>query len=76
MKTLRQKIEDFAKAHNLSLDEGYFIVWYGKPEGWTRELDEPQAWKPWTIAHNLVTGECYRAEGGDDYNGANKWTEI
>lgn len=53
-------------------DGGYFVFWEGRCCGWKLELTRPENDRPGVIAVT-ETGEVYKAVGGDDFNGAERW---
>lgn len=54
---------------------GVVLIWNGEVYGWTHILLEPRKEQPGAIAVDHE-GHVFRAEGGDDYNGAKRWVTI
>ena len=54
---------------------GYILVWHGKADGWTRDLDHPRHQRPgvYAVAYD---GRVYRSTGGDDWHGAESWQPV
>lgn len=57
------------------LETGVVVLYRGEPQSWVNRLRDPQSWCPGCIAI-AADGTCYRAIGGDDYNGATGWERL
>ncbi|MDH4602421.1 MULTISPECIES: antirestriction protein ArdR [Pseudomonas syringae group] len=55
--------------------DGFVLVWEGTVYGWKDELRDPASERPGAYAVD-VAGLVFKAEGGDDYNGAKEWVAI
>ncbi|WP_410951046.1 antirestriction protein ArdR [Pseudomonas sp. S1(2024)] len=55
--------------------EGVVLVWKGKVYGWKNELRDPASERPGAYAVDKA-GQVFKAEGGDDYNGAIEWVAV
>ncbi|MDZ7869717.1 MAG: hypothetical protein U5L02_11075 [Rheinheimera sp.] len=58
-----------------SFTDGFVVLHEGEVSGWTIALNNPQGWVPGCVAVS-ANFECYRATGGNDYDGATAWTLI
>ncbi|APQ05661.1 ArdR protein [Pseudomonas syringae pv. actinidiae] len=54
---------------------GVVLVWEGEVYGWKDELRDPDSERPGAYAVDKA-GLVFRAEGGDDYNGAKAWVAV
>jgi len=53
--------------------EGYVLIYLGHAFGWKRALTEPGTVGPGVLAID-VSGQVFEAQGGNDYDGALRWT--
>lgn len=53
--------------------EGYVLIYLGRAFGWKRALTEPGTVCPGVLAVD-VAGQVFEAQGGNDYDGALRWT--
>ncbi|MEN1399025.1 antirestriction protein ArdR [Pseudomonas aeruginosa] len=53
-------------------EHGVVLIWGGEPYGWKNTLRDPGHERPGVLAVD-EDGQVYRAEGGDDWNGARAW---
>ena len=51
------------------------IVFRSEIKGWVNELRDPQHWLPGCIAVD-IGNNVYKAVGGNEYNGAERWEKI
>jgi hypothetical protein len=63
------------RAGNQQYREGVVLVWEGEGYGWKNELRDPASERPGTYAVDKA-GLIFKAEGGDDYNGAKAWVAV
>lgn len=63
------------RAGNQEHREGVVLVWGGEVYGWKDELRDPASERPGAFAV-CKAGVVYKAEGGDDYNGAKAWVAV
>lgn len=63
------------RAKNPELKGGVIVIHNRKVQGWVNELRNPESWVAGCIAID-ADGHQYRATGGDDYNGAERWELI
>lgn len=63
------------RAGNQGHREGVVLVWEGEVYGWKDELRDPSSERPGAYAVDKA-GVVFKAEGGDDYNGANAWVAV
>ncbi|KPG82213.1 antirestriction protein ArdR [Pseudomonas sp. RIT-PI-o] len=54
---------------------GVVLVWEGEVYGWKNELRDPESERPGAYAVDKA-GLIFKAEGGDDYNGAKTWVAV
>ena len=54
---------------------GVVLVFEGKVYGWKNELRDPACERPGTYAVDKA-GLVFKAEGGDEYNGAKAWVAV
>lgn len=54
---------------------GVVLIWNERVTGWKNELRDPQQDVPGVLAVD-TDGHVFVAEGGDDYNGAERWVPI
>jgi hypothetical protein len=54
---------------------GVVLVWEGGVYGWKNELRDPESERPGAYAVDKA-GLVFKAEGGDDYNGAKAWVAV
>jgi hypothetical protein len=52
---------------------GVVVIFNGEVSGWMNELRDPQHWAPGCIAID-ADGNAWLATGGNDYDGAARWT--
>lgn len=63
------------RTSNLEHSDGVVLVWEGNVYGWKNELRDPQNERPGAYAVDMA-GLVYKAEGGDDSNGAKAWVAV
>lgn len=63
------------RACNQEHREGVVLVWEGEVYGWKNELRDPASERPGAYAVDKA-GLVFKAEGGDEYNGANAWVAV
>lgn len=63
------------RAGNQEHQGGVVLVWEGTVYGWKNELRDPASERPGAYAVDK-TGLVFRAEGGDNYNGAKAWIAV
>lgn len=63
------------RAGNQEHPGGVVLVWEGKVYSWKSELREPESERPGAYAVDNA-GVVFKAEGGDDYNGAKAWVAV
>ncbi|RML68641.1 hypothetical protein ALP42_200096 [Pseudomonas savastanoi pv. nerii] len=63
------------RAGNQEHRDGVVLVWEGEVYGWKNELRDPASERPGACAVDKA-GLVFRAEGGDDYNGAEAWVAV
>ncbi|EMF7039442.1 antirestriction protein ArdR [Salmonella enterica] len=51
---------------------GVVLIWQGAVYGWKNELRDANHERPGAYAVD-VSGQVFIAEGGDEYNGAERW---
>jgi hypothetical protein len=73
-RTLKQIADAWRVAHPAN-GGGVVLIWNGLAYGWKNFLRDPQDERPGAIAVGL-DGTCYKATGGDDYNGAVSWRTM
>ncbi|HCN5947583.1 TPA: antirestriction protein ArdR [Escherichia coli] len=54
---------------------GIVLIWEGQVYGWKDSLRDPNHERPNAIAVD-ENGRVFRAEGGNDYDGAERWASI
>lgn len=54
-------------------NSGIVLIWNNEVYGWKDELRNPESERPNAIAVD-TQGQVYVAEGGNDYDGAERWT--
>ena len=65
--------EQQSEAHRKN--SGVVLVWEDSVYGWKNELRDANHERPGAIAVNL-DGNIFRAEAGDDFNGALGWVAL
>ena len=76
--TENQKYIDLAtswRRKNQAHQEGVVLLWEGKVYGWKNQLRDAVHERPNAIAVDSL-GHVFRAEGGNDYDGAKYWVAI
>lgn len=71
----KQSILDAAnqwRIDNPGHDNGVVLIWNNQAYGWKNALRDPQHERPGALAVT-VDGQIYKAEGGNDYDGAAFW---
>lgn len=63
------------RAANQEYCGGVVLVWDGQVYGWKNELRDPESERPSSYAVD-EDGLVFRADGGDDYNGAKAWVAL
>lgn len=63
------------RAVNQEHPGGVVLVWEGVVYGWKNELRDPASERPGAYAVDMA-GFVFKAEGGDDYNGAKAWVAV
>ncbi|MBD8483914.1 antirestriction protein ArdR [Pseudomonas coleopterorum] len=63
------------RAGNQEHRGGVVLVWEGDVYGWKNELRDPESERPGVYAVDKA-GLVFKAEGGDDYNGAKAWVAV
>lgn len=63
------------RAGNQEHRGGVVLVFEGEVYGWKNELRDLACKRPGTYAVDKV-GLVFKAEGGDDYNGAKEWVAV
>src|SRR4051812_10580414 len=58
--------------HEHGLTAGFVVVCVRDAVGWIRQLSRADCWMPGSFAVGLE-GQIYIADGGDSYNGAERW---
>lgn len=53
-------------------EHGVVLIWDSEAYGWKNILRDPEHERPGVLAVD-EDGHVYRAEGGDDWNGARVW---
>lgn len=56
-------------------DNGFVLIYDGEAYGWKEKLRDPIREKPGVIAVD-VQGLIYQAQGGNDYDGAERWCSL
>ena len=51
---------------------GVVLIWNNEVYGWKNVLRDAASEQPGAVAVD-TSGHVFRAVGGDDYNGANRW---
>lgn len=59
----------------LGKSSGVVVFWCGAVQGWVDRLRDPDHWRPGCIAVD-TDGRCWRAVGGNEIEGAERWEEI
>lgn len=54
---------------------GIVMIYGGKAYGWKDQLRDPQHEAPGSVAVT-ITGDLFKACGGDEYNGAEQWVRF
>lgn len=54
---------------------GVVLFWEGVAYAWKNELRNPEHERPGVLAIDME-GHIFKAEGGDDQNGAKVWTVL
>lgn len=75
IKTLKYRAEQFRSRIDQNGTSGLVVFHKGEAVGWVNELRNPERWEPGVIAMN-ADGQCWRATGGDAYNGAQHWQPL
>lgn len=71
-----QKIASRWRSTNGYTDKGGVIILHEKKvQGWVNKLRNPESWMPGCIAVK-ENGDCYVAQGGNRYDGAERWTQL
>lgn len=63
------------RAGNQEHPGGVVLVWQGVVYGWKNKLRDPESERPGAYAVGKA-GVVFKAEGGDDYNGAKAWVAV
>lgn len=63
------------RAGNQEHSGGVVLVFEGEVYGWKNELRDPACERPGAYAVDKA-GVVFKAEGGDDYNGAKAWVAV
>jgi hypothetical protein len=63
------------RASDQGRPDGVALVWQGEVYGWKNELRDPASERPGAYAVDKA-GVVFKAEGGDDYNGAKAWVAV
>ena len=63
------------RAGNQEHHGGVVLVFEGKVYGWKNELRDPACERPGAYAVDKA-GLVFKAEGGDEYNGAKAWVAV
>lgn len=71
--SIKKLIKNYRKEH--SFTDGFVVLHNGEVSGWTTALNNPQHWVPGCVAVS-ADYQCYRATGGNEYDGATAWTLI
>ncbi|MGP9772199.1 hypothetical protein [Halomonas citrativorans] len=73
MKTrhLAETAEQFRR-DNQGCIGGVVLTWQGEEYGWKNELRDPQSERPGAYAID-AKGNTWKAVGGNDYDGAERW---
>lgn len=74
MRNLTDLAEEYRDSWNLP-GHGAVVFYDDEARGWTAELNRPESWCPGCIAITSG-GSAYRAEGGNDYDGAKTWQPV
>lgn len=56
-------------------DHGFVLIYDGVVYGWKEKLINPHCEKPGVIAVD-TQGFIYQAQGGNDYDGAERWCSL
>jgi len=54
---------------------GVVLIWQGQEYGWKNELRDPQSERPGAYAVD-AKGNIWKAVGGNDYDGAERWEAV
>lgn len=71
--SIESKSLAFKARHDLT--GGFVLFWKGEAYCWKDRLRDPQTERPGAIAVDDF-GNVYKAEGGNDYDGAKNWLKI
>lgn len=63
------------RAGNQDHRDGVVLVWEGEVYGWKNDLRDPASERPGAYAVDKV-GLVFKAEGGNDYDGAESWVAV
>lgn len=63
------------RAGNQEHPSGVVLIWEGEMYGWKNELRDPASERPGAYALDKA-GLVFKAEGGDQYNGAKAWVAV
>lgn len=73
---LKKMAADWRENAGPGYDGGYVVVYGSEVAGWVQDIErKPSSWLPGCIAVDLQ-GDTWRAEGGNDYDGADKWVKF
>lgn len=61
--------------NNDRLEGGVVVIFNNQACGWMNELRDPQSWEPGCIAIDEL-GNCWKALGGNAYDGAELWEPL
>lgn len=70
-----KKIADGWRKANPGHDTGVVLISCGNAYGWKNKLRDASHESPGVIAVD-AEGHIFKAEGGDDYNGAKGWVAV